>query len=209
MPPLEQLWPFLAAVLVFAAIPGPAILYTAAQTLARGRRGGLLACLGIHLGGLVHVFLAAAGLSAVLKLVPELYVVVKLAGAGYLVWLGIAMIRQRFDAEALPAIGDRDARRAFVESVLVEVLNPKAAMFYLAFLPQFVDAGAALAPWIQFLALGWFVNLAFSAADLVTVALTVRLLGGLRRSRLGLRIVRWAGGATLMGLGVHLAVSRQ
>ena len=208
MPALEHLLPFAVATLVFAVMPGPAILYTAAQTLARGRRGGLLASLGIHLGGFVHVIAAAAGLSAVLELVPEVYAAVRLAGAAYLVWLGWSMLSRRLDA-GLPRVGDRDARRAFVESVLVEVLNPKAAMFYLAFLPQFVDAGAAWAVWAQFLVLGWIVNLTFSLADLVTVALTDRLLAGLRRSPAASRVFRMAGGATLMGLGIHLAASRQ
>ena len=115
----------------------------------------------------------------------------------------------RLDGEALPAVRDRDARRAFAESILVEALNPKAAMFYLAFLPQFVDAGAAWPAWAQFLVLGWIVNLTFSLADLVTVALAARLLAGLRRSPAAARVFRIAGGTTLMGLGIQLAVSRQ
>lgn len=209
MPSLDLLLPFLLATLVFAVIPGPAILYTAAQTLARGRRGGLLASLGIHVGGFVHVIASAAGLSAVLHLIPDLYASVRLVGAAYLIWLGWTMMRQRFDAQALPQIRDHDARRAFLESILVEALNPKAAMFYLAFLPQFVDASAAWPAWVQFLILGWIVNLIFSIADLVTVALTDRLLTGLRRSQSGARLLRMIGGATLMGLGFHLAVSRQ
>jgi threonine/homoserine/homoserine lactone efflux protein len=209
MPSLDLLFPFVLATLVFAVIPGPAILYTAAQTLARGRRGGLLASLGIHLGGFVHVIAAAAGLSAVLELVPDLYAAVRLAGAAYLVWLGWTMMRPRLDAGALPEVRDRDARRAFAESVLVEALNPKAAMFYLAFLPQFVDGGAAWPAWLQFLVLGWAVNLTFSAADLVTVVLTDRLLAGIRRSGGGARLLRFAGGGTLIGLGAHLAISRQ
>ncbi|MBM3546675.1 MAG: LysE family translocator [Alphaproteobacteria bacterium] len=209
MPSLDLLLSFALATLVFAIIPGPAILYTAAQTLARGRRGGLLASLGIHIGGFVHVIAAAAGLSAVLELVPDLYAAVKLVGAAYLVWLGWTLVRQRFDPAALPEVRDRDARRAFLESILVEALNPKAAMFYLAFLPQFVDAGAVWPVWVQFLVLGWVVNLTFSIADLVTVALTDRLLTSLRHSQTGARLLRVTGGATLMGLGLHLATSRQ
>jgi len=209
MPSTDLLFPFLLATIVFAVIPGPAILYTAAQTLARGRRGGLLASLGIHIGGFVHVIAAAAGLSAVLEMIPDLYAAVRLAGAAYLVWLGWTMMRRRFDAEALPEVRDRDARRAFLESIMVEALNPKAAMFYLAFLPQFVDAGAAWPAWLQFLILGWLVNLTFSIADLVTIALTDRLLMGLRHSQTGARLLRMTGGATLMGLGLHLATSRQ
>lgn len=209
MPSLDLLLPFALATLVFAVVPGPAILYTAAQTLARGSRGGLLAAAGIHVGGFAHVIAAAAGLSAALELVPDLYAAVRIAGAAYLVWLGWSMIRRRFDGEALPAVRDRDARRAFIESILVEALNPKAAMFYLAFLPQFVDAGAAWPAWVQFLVLGWLVNFTFSLADLVTVVLATRLLAGLRRSPAASRLFRIAGGGTLMGLGLHLAVSRQ
>lgn len=206
---MDHLLPFAIATLVFAIVPGPAILYTAAQTLARGSRGGLLAAAGIHVGGFAHVIAAAAGLSVALELVPDLYAAVRLAGAAYLVWLGWSMIRRRLDGEALPAVRDRDARRAFAESILVEALNPKAAMFYLAFLPQFVDTGAAWPVWVQFLILGWIVNLIFTLADLVTVALATRLLAGLCGSPAAARVFRVVGGITLMGLGVQLAVSRQ
>lgn len=206
---LEHWLAFALATLIFAVTPGPAILYTAAQTLARGRRGGVLASAGIHVGGLFHVFAAAAGLAALLEMVPDLYLGLRLFGAAYLVWLGISMIRSRFDASALPTVRDHDARRAFLESVMVEALNPKAALFYVAFLPQFVDANSLWPAWAQFLVLGWIVNLAFSAADLVTVALTSRLLDGLRRSERASRVFRLASGTTLIGLGAHLAISRQ
>lgn len=209
MSPFEHWLSFAVATLIFAAVPGPAILYTAAQTLARGRRGGLLASAGIHLGGLVHVVAAAAGLAALLEMIPDLYLMLRMAGAGYLVWLGVGMIRRRFDAEMLPEVRGQDARRAFAESVLVEALNPKAALFYVAFLPQFIDFEASWPAWAQFLALGWIVNLTFSTADLVTVTLTTRLLSGLRRSARASQFLRRVGGGTLIGLGVNLAVSRQ
>src|SRR5882724_10989286 len=95
MPSLDVLLAFAAATLVFAVYPGPALLYTAAQTLARGRRSGFLAVLGIHCGCYVHVIAAAFGLSAIFKHVPELYLALKLAGAAYLVFIGIGMIRAR------------------------------------------------------------------------------------------------------------------
>src|SRR5690242_16613117 len=144
MPGLDHLIPFALATLAFAAIPGPAILYTAAQTMARGRPGGFMAAAGIHLGGYAHVTAAALGLAALLRYVPALYLVMKLVGALYLIWLGIGVIRGRLDAEAMPHLRGKDARRAFIESVTVELLNPKAAIFYLAFLPQFADPAAAL-----------------------------------------------------------------
>ena len=209
MPALEHLIPFVLATLVFAVMPGPAILYTAAQTLARGRRGGFLAALGIHIGGFAHVIAAVAGLSAVFKLVPEAYTAVKIAGALYLVWLGIGIIRGQRTRSDLPQVRDRQARRAFLESVVVEVLNPKVAIFYIAFLPQFVDPAAAAPVWLQFLVLGVIVNLAFSAMDVVTVLLTSSMLRRVHESGLGQKLLRWLGGSILIGLGARLAVSER
>jgi threonine/homoserine/homoserine lactone efflux protein len=208
LPSFDHLIPFLAATLVFALIPGPAILYTAAQTLARGRSGGLMAALGIHLGGYAHVVAAALGLSAIFRHVPELYLAVKLAGAVYLIWLGIGILRQRLDPAALPVVRGRSVRRAFFESVLVQVLNPKVALFYIAFLPQFVDPAA---PWpvaLQFLVLGVIVNLAFLLTDSATALLTSAVLSGLARSALAMRALRLLGGSILIGLGARLALSR-
>ena len=208
VPALDLLLPFLAATLVFALIPGPAILYTAAQTLARGRSGGLMAALGIHIGGYAHVAAAALGLSAVFRHVPELYLAVKIAGALYLIWLGIGVLRQRIDLAALPTVRGRSLRRAFAESDLVQVLNPKVALFYIAFLPQFVDPAAAWPVALQFLALGVIVNLAFLLADGATALLTSAVLSGLQRSALAMRAVRLLGGSILIGLGARLALSR-
>lgn len=209
MPSFESLLAFAAATMLFAYVPGPAILYTAAQTLARGQRGGLMAALGIHCGGYVHVMAATLGLSAVFLHVPEAYAAVKLAGAAYLVWLGIQMVRRRLDLGALPTLQRKSAQRAFLESVLVEVLNPKAALFFLAFLPQFVEPSAGLPIWAQFLILGTIVNLAFSSADLLTVTLTDRVLGSLRGSPTVQRVARFAGGSLLIALGIRLGLSER
>jgi threonine/homoserine/homoserine lactone efflux protein len=209
MPSTDHLLAFLVATVIFAAIPGPGILYTAAQTLARGRVGGLLAALGIHLGGYVHVVAAALGLSAMFQLVPALYLAVKLAGALYLVVLGIGIIRGGVAADELPSVARKSVRRAFVESVAVEVFNPKTAIFYLAFLPQFVDLAAGAPLWLQFLALGIVVNLAFSIADLVTVLLTAAVLSRLRRTRTAQRVARIIGGSVMIALGCRLAASRE
>ena len=136
MPSIELFVAFLATTAIFAFIPGPAMLYAAAQTMARGRWSGLMAALGIHLGGYVHVAAAAAGLSVLFHAVPMLYMAVKFAGAAYLIWLGISMLRAKPREDvALAGIETRSGRRAFVESVTVEVLNPKTAIFFLAFLP--------------------------------------------------------------------------
>lgn len=209
MLPLDLFLTFLVTTAVFAFIPGPAMLYTAAQTVARGRGPGFMAALGIHLGCYVHVVAAAAGLSVLFHAVPALYLAVKLAGAAYLVWLGISMFRKR-EASDLSGlrIPPKSGRRAFFESVTVEVLNPKTAVFFLAFLPQFVDASAALPVWFQFVILGTIVNLMFSLADVVCILLAGLLMSGLGRSGRAQRIMQWAGGSILVGLGAHLAFQK-
>jgi threonine/homoserine/homoserine lactone efflux protein len=103
----------------------------------------------------------------------------------------------------------KGARRAFVESILVELLNPKVALFFIAFLPQFVDPAASLPVWTQFLILGVVVNLSFTTADLVTVLVASAVVAGLRRSGRMDRWLRAAGGSILVGLGVQMAASRQ
>ena len=179
--------------------------------MAHGRRGGFLAVLGIHLGGFAHVIAAAAGLSAVFTHVPLAYTVLKVVGAVYLVWLGIGIIRTRMEVSPpreAHAAATAGRRGTFLHSMLVEVLNPKTALFFIAFLPQFAAADAGLPVWLQFLILGTVVNVAFSLADVVTVFLTDTVLAGLKRTATAQRLARWAGGSILIGLGAHLAASK-
>lgn len=209
MPSAQLLTTFFITTALFADIPGPAMLYAAAQTLARGRRSGLLAAFGIHLGCYVHVIAASAGLSVLFHAVPPLYLAVKLAGAGYLIWLGVSLFRAKTRGDAaLPVMEAKSGRRAFFESVIVEVLNPKTAIFFLAFLPQFIDASAAFPVWVQFVILGTIVNVIFSSADIVCVMLAGMVTARLRRSSYVQHVMRRAGGAMLVGLGTHLALQR-
>jgi threonine/homoserine/homoserine lactone efflux protein len=208
MPSLEILLAFAAATAVFAYFPGPALLYTAAQTLARGRRAGFMAAFGIHIGCYAHVFAAAFGLSAVFRHVPELYAAMKIIGAIYLVWLGIDMMRSRALAPNPATVAPKSARRAFIESIVVELLNPKVAIFFIAFLPQFVDPAASLPIWAQFLILGTIVNFAFSFADVVTVLAASTMMKKLRGDGFGRKLVRLGGGSVLIGLGARLALDR-
>ncbi len=208
MPPAETLIAFFLATLAFAYLPGPALLYAAAQTAARGRRAGFMAAFGIHLGGCVHVLAAALGLSVLFAHVPVAYAVMKLAGAAYLVWIGLGLLWHREDIVDAPVTAARSASKALIESVFVEVLNPKTALFFVAFLPQFVDPGAGLPVALQFLILGTIVNLTFTSADIVCV---VAASGVLRRLGCGGAAVRWTrrvGGGILIGLGVRLALDR-
>ncbi|HEY8383040.1 MAG TPA: LysE family translocator [Microvirga sp.] len=212
MPSLDILLAFAAATIVFALFPGPALLYTAAQTLARGRRAGFMAAFGIHVGCYAHVFAAAFGLSAVFRYVPELYTAMKIVGAIYLIWLGIDMMRSRTNAAEMDKIAPKSARRAFFESVVVEVLNPKVAIFFIAFLPQFVDPTASLPIWAQFIILGTAVNFVFSLTDVVTVlaASTVmrKFKGDGTGKGAGRKLIRFGGGSILVGLGARLALDR-
>lgn len=208
MPPLDTLLAFLAATLLFAAMPGPAILYAAARALAQGRAAGLRAALGIALGGLVHVAAAALGLSALFHAVPPLYAAVKLAGAAYLVWLGIGMLRARTSDAGLPIAPERSAARAFRQSILVEVLNPKTALFFLAFLPQFVDPAAGFPVPLQFVILGITVTAIFGLADVVAVIFASAVASRVAASGRAAAWANRAGGALLVGLGLRLATDR-
>lgn len=209
MPSTEILLAFMATTAIFAFIPGPAMLYAAARTLAGGRMSGMMATLGIHLGCYVHVVAAAAGLSILFHAVPLLYLAVKLAGAAYLIWLGIALFRSAPAGEAdLPAVQPKSGRRAFAESIAVEVLNPKTAIFFMAFLPQFIDASAGFPVWLQFLVLGTIVNLTFSFADIVCVLIAGSLMARLKGSGRAQRWMQRAGGSVLVGLGLNVALQR-
>ncbi|MBN8939466.1 MAG: LysE family translocator [Rhizobiales bacterium] len=201
MPSPEYWIPFALATLAFAAMPGPAMLYMTAQTLAHGPKAGLRAALGVHLGCYVHIAAAALGLAAILHHAPLAYAAVKLAGAAYLVWLGAAMILTRPGMSEGPAVAEPGTFRA---SVVVEVLNPKTAVFFLTFLPQFVEPGAAWPAWLQLLLLGVIVNAVLSAADVAAVAIAWATLGRFARA-MPRQLVARASGATLIGLGAMLA----
>jgi threonine/homoserine/homoserine lactone efflux protein len=204
----ETLAAFATLTLLVAYFPGPALLYTAAQTIAHGRKAGLMAMLGIHIGCYVHVAAAAFGLSAVFKHVPELYVAVKLAGALYLVWLGIGMIRAKLAQADGPVAPPKTVKRALTDSFIVEILNPKVALFFIALLPQFVDPSASLPVWVQFLILGTIVNFAFSSADLVTVLGASAVVSRMKQTKAGFAFGRWLGGSLMIGLGVKLATDK-
>lgn len=208
MPPFEVLLPFFIASAVFACVPGPGMFYAAAQTLAHGRRAGWLSAVGFHLGGLVHITAAAFGVAILLKTVPTLYVLVKLLGAMYLVWLGIrCCLGSSKINSTISAAGPKSKHKALRDSIIVEVLNPKTALFYLAFLPQFTDVSAQLPVYAQVLLLGAIVNIMFSMTDALCIELSEVVA---RRLVVFHRAGRWAqrvGGSILIALGVNLATS--
>jgi threonine/homoserine/homoserine lactone efflux protein len=209
MPPLDVLLAFLVTTALFSLLPGPSMLYAAARTMVGGRQAGLMAALGLHLGAYVHVAAAAAGLSVLFHAVPIVYAAVKLAGALYLVWLGICLLRsgKRREGE-IAGNGPKSARQAFVQSITVEVLNPKTALFFVAFLPQFVVGTAALPIWLQLAILGTAANAIFSFGDVVVVFLAASIVNRLKRTSGVQTLMRRTGGTILIGLGAHLALQR-
>ncbi|MEQ8395388.1 LysE family translocator [Thalassobaculum sp.] len=209
MPSSDLLIPFFLASMVFACVPGPGMLYAAAQTLASGRQAGWLSALGFHIAGLGHVAAAAFGVSALLAVVPPLFIVMKLAGAAYLIWLGIRYLR---GAPVLPSAPHSPsaptARRALRDSVIVEAMNPKSALFHLAFLPQFTDASAGLPVWVQIVVLGVAVNAMFSMTDAILIETSHAIAAKLRASERFISALQKVGGGILVGLGVNLALAR-
>jgi threonine/homoserine/homoserine lactone efflux protein len=202
---------YIGTVVLFAYVPGPAMVYSTAQTLARGRRSGLMAALGIHVGGYFHVILAATGLSVLLHAMPIAYLAVKLSGAGYLVWMGLKLFFKPSAGLGSPEIptSHRSAGRAFVDSVIIDVLNPKTALFFVAFLPQFVDGSGDAPAWVQFLLLGTVSNIIFSSADFMSVLVAHELSARLQNSSAWKDLAQRIGGGALMILGVRLIVDER
>ena len=196
---------YVVAAAVVLIIPGPAVLYIVSQGVRHGRRAGVTAVLGIHTGTLIQVLAAVAGLSWVLASSAAAFMVVKYAGAAYLVYLGVRKLMSKGEAELVMAPAKSGAR-LFREGVLVNVLNPKLALFFLAFLPQFVDQSRGEIP-LQVAVFG----LAFTLLGLCTDG-TYALLAGsagawLRRSTRFLRGERYVVGGTFIGLGVVAALT--
>jgi threonine/homoserine/homoserine lactone efflux protein len=155
MPDATTFLVFAAASLAFLAIPGPSVFYIVTRSLAQGRRAGVTSMLGVQAGGLVHVVAAAFGVSALIASSATAFTIVKYAGAAYLVLLGVLKLLSHGEEEAdvVEGRGPVSARRLFWQGAVVNVLNPKTALFFLAFLPQFVDPSAGpIAP--QMLVLG-------------------------------------------------------
>ena len=208
MPTLATLATFFAVVLGLFLIPGPAVLLTITRTVQGGRRAGVMTGMGIALGDLVHTLCAAVGLSAVLMTSALAFDVVKYIGAAYLIYLGIKALRERPSDPQLPVAPQVSPTRAFAQAVATEVLNPKTALFFLAFMPQFVHASEGNV-FMQFLVLG-MVFVAMSAVYTAAIALSVRPLG--RFVTRFTWLLRWQGkiiGTIFIGLGLRVAMQQR
>jgi threonine/homoserine/homoserine lactone efflux protein len=198
MPDLPTLGLFLAATAALLLVPGPSVLFIVARTLEHGRRGGLVSMLGVETGALLHVLAATAGLSALVAASPGTLLAIKLAGAAYLLYMGVRALRRPAEL----SLGEGPARHLFRQGLVVDALNPKTAMFFLAFLPQFIDPEAASVA-LQAAVLGFtFVAIA-AVSDGVYALLASKLGDRLRRGRVLARI----SGGVFIGLGAFAALS--
>ena len=199
VPDLDSVALFSLAALALLLIPGPAVLYVVVQAAEHGRLAGLASVAGVHIGTLVHTAAAALGISALVVSSAVAFTVVKYAGAAYLVYVGLRRLLAREPA-AREDVPREPLRRLFGQGVTVNVLNPKTALFFLAFLPQFVDPSRTV--WTQVVAFG----LLFVVLGLVTDGAYAVAAGGvsgfLRRRR---RALRYSSGSVLVGLGAAAA----
>ena len=206
MPGFQTFLLFLTAALIVAITPGPGVFYIVARTLAGGRAEGLASSVGLGLGGLVHVFAGAVGISALVMASAEAFTLLKMAGALYLIWLGLKTWRQARIAEPTE-LQTTGVRRGFREGILVEALNPKTAAFFLAFIPQFVDPSANVAA--QFVVLGLISVALNTSVDLIVAFWAAKARTGLVKRPSLLTKTRQASGAIMCGLGAALLFARR
>jgi threonine/homoserine/homoserine lactone efflux protein len=198
---------FLFAAVVLAITPGPGIAYVVARTVAGGRSEGLASCFGTGIGGMLHVLAAALGLSLIIAQSAVAFGLVKYLGAAYLIYLGIRLLLRKDPELTVKPVAPQGVRRALAEGIVVEALNVKTALFFLAFLPQFVSPGDALIP--QLVLLGSICVALNTLVDVIAVLAANRLLksGAARAARA--RLLTKASGITMLGLGTYLALARR
>ena len=206
MPDSSTLAVFAAASLAVAVVPGPSVIYVVTRSMDGGRTAGMVSVLGIHTGTLIHVGAAALGLSALLMTSALAFNTVKYAGAAYLIYLGIRRLASTQPSTGREEMGSASLLRVYGQGVLVNALNPKTALFFFAFMPQFLDpAGGSLV--VQVLTLGFlFIGITFLSDGVY--ALAAATFGGwLRSSTFYRRAERFVAGGVLVGLGLTAALS--
>ncbi len=207
-PSLQTIALFSVAAVALAIVPGPAVTYIVTQSVDKGRRAGLISAFGVSSGGFVHVVAATVGLSALVASSATAFTTVKLIGAAYLVAVGVRRILSRDDEFASEGTQPVPLQKVYVQGVVVNVLNPKTALFFLAFLPQFVDPARGSA-WLQIAFLGClFVSIAL-CSDAAYALLADALAGRLRRGGAIARVRRFATGGIFVALGLSAAAAHR
>jgi threonine/homoserine/homoserine lactone efflux protein len=206
MPDVSTLAVFALAALALIVIPGPAVLYVITRSIDQGRAAGLVSVLGIAVGGLVHVAAATAGLSALLATSATAFQAVKYVGAAYLIYLGIRRLMTPAETSAGETVDRKPLGRIFIQGIVVNILNPKTALFFLAFLPQFADPARGSLP-VQIAVLGvTFVLIAIlSDGTYALIASSMRRV--LRDSKRFGSVRRYVAGTIFISLGVAAAFS--
>jgi threonine/homoserine/homoserine lactone efflux protein len=199
---------FLLAATALAVVPGPAVAYIVTQSIDQGRRAGLVSALGVASGGLVHVAAATVGLSALIASSATAFSVVKLVGAAYLIVVGIRRILAGGSGETKQRALRAPLRRIYRQGVIVNVLNPKTALFFLAFLPQFVDPQRG-AVWPQVAVLGVIFVAVAVLSDMTYALVSDAIAGRIRGTGTGAKVRRWLTGGVFVALGVTAAVARR
>jgi threonine/homoserine/homoserine lactone efflux protein len=208
MPTGSTIAVFLLAAVALAVVPGPAVAYVVTQSIDRGRRAGLVSALGVSTGGLVHVAAATVGLSALIASSATAFTVVKLVGALYLIGVGIRRILSGEEPVEPRRSFRAPLRRIFRQGVVVNVLNPKTALFFLAFLPQFVDPDRGIV-WPQVALLGVLFVFVAALSDMTYALVSDAIAGRLRRTGTGARLRRWSTGGIFVALGITAAAARR
>jgi threonine/homoserine/homoserine lactone efflux protein len=199
---------FLIATLVIVITPGPDTLYVIGNSLGQGRLAGLVSAIGIFFGNLGHTLAAAIGLSAVLMTSAIAYNSIKYAGAVYLIYIGVRAILSRQEHTALHPLSSSSLIKIFSQAIFTNLLNPKAALFFLAFVPQFVDPNQGAVA-LQLIQLGVIIA-TLSSLWLMIVAIGMSAMGDRLRHHSGFeRFLQWLTGSLFIGLGIRLALPEQ
>ena len=204
MIPLTALPLFLLASWALNIAPGPDMLYVLARSANQGRRAGLVSALGIAGGTIIQTSLVALGLAGILAAVPLAYDTVKFVGAGYLIYLGMRALLSRRNSLTTPQMEQTALWRIFTQGVVTNVLNPKVALFFLAFLPQFTSPAYGSVP-LQIVTLGMLFNISGTLVNTLVALLAGSLGGWLKRNARASRVLNWLTGGIFIGLGVRLA----
>ncbi len=204
MPDANSLLLFMLATMALNVTPGPDMLYVITRSVGQGRAAGVASSLGIAAGCFVHILAVTFGLASLMMAVPAAYEVVKYAGAAYLIYLGVRTLTSRQPKDAETPIKDTSLQKIFLQGVITNVLNPKVALFFLAFLPQFVNRESNVAAQIIFL--GILFNTSGTLVNVI-VALAASYTGVQFKTRIGnSSVFRWLTGGVFIGLGVRLAL---
>jgi threonine/homoserine/homoserine lactone efflux protein len=202
---LTSLALFMTATLALNLAPGPDMLYVSTRSLAQGRRAGVISALGIAAGSVVHTVLIASGLAALLHAVPLAYDIVRFAGAAYLIWLGVQALRNTGGPVSGKPLDRASEWAIFRQGAVTNILNPKVALFFLAFLPQFVDAQRGSVA-LQIVVLGSLFNISGTIVNIAVAYLASSAGRWIGTKGPGEKVFRWLTASVFIGLGLRLAL---